>query len=604
MKLVLFSVGVVLMALMALLVHGVAFAADAPGVRIALVQAAGSDLKFERIDIENTGEQPADLTGWKLLYKTAGGGSPPVTLVDFTAPANWHVLLSASERETFLSQEIIEASPLDSPLRSAEKFAGGLYHIGGSVQLLDASGGVVDMVGWGTAAESVRLGAAAPAMTATTWLVRQGQSGNNALDYILETQNSSLWPPAIGSLIEAQDVCTNLEGLQREVPEMYHLIGAECYPIDACYNLEGVQLDVPEGMEYGGVGECLPIDLCLNLEGTQAALPEGYESFGERQCDVIIPAHKLLITELLPNPSGGDAGNEFIEFYNADIEPILLRNYRLVVGDKAYSLPDQTIMPGQYVTVSDADLGGSLPNTTGLPIWLLTLRGIEVDQVPVYMNARDDVSWAMVDGKWQYTHEVTPGEENVLLASLPCQLGYMRDEVTNRCRKIETANEAIPGPCREGQYRSEETGRCRNLAVALSLAPCKEGQYRSEETNRCRSFATLAASTLKPCADDQFRNPLTNRCKRIASSEDVALADCGEGRERNPVTNRCRNVVSAVTPTAAFPVEPVKDTAAAFAGWWALGGAGVLALVYAGWEWRREVAALIGRIRMVFSGKQ
>ena len=136
-----------------------------------------------------------------------------------------------------------------------------------------------------------------------------------------------------------------------------------------------------------------------------------------------------------------------------------------------------------------------------------------------------------------------------------------------------------------------------------SLTPCKEGQYRSEETNRCRSFATLATSVLKPCAEDQFRNPLTNRCKSIASSEDVALADCGEGRERNPLTNRCRNAVAVSAPAMAFPVESVQDTAAAFAGWWVLGGIGVLALGYAGWEWRREVIAMIARIRTAFSSK-
>ncbi len=112
----------------------------------------------------------------------------------------------------------------------------------------------------------------------------------------------------------------------------------------------------------------------------------------------------------------------------------------------------------------------------------------------------------------------------------------------------------------------------------------------------------MAASVLKPCADDQFRNPATNRCKTIASSDDVT--DCGEGRERNPVTNRCRNVVRSDVPAAAFAVEPIKDGASAFVGWWALGGVVSIALGYGGWEWRREILVALHQASMLFRIKR
>jgi hypothetical protein len=154
--------------------------------------------------------------------------------------------------------------------------------------------------------------------------------------------------------------------------------------------------------------------------------------------------------------------------------------------------------------------------------------------------------------------------------------------------------------CESGYARNMATGRCNKIELASALLPCKEGQYRSEETGRCRSIASDAASVLKPCADDQFRNPATNRCKKLASADD--LADCGEGRQRNPATNRCRNVTSSSdVPAAAFAVEPLKDSTTAFVGWWALGGIAVLALGYAGWEWRREVSQFL-RKAIVFLG--
>jgi hypothetical protein len=134
------------------------------------------------------------------------------------------------------------------------------------------------------------------------------------------------------------------------------------------------------------------------------------------------------------------------------------------------------------------------------------------------------------------------------------------------------------------------------------LVPCKEGQYRSEETNRCRSIAA-EATALAPCDDDEERNPATNRCRKIVSVTNQ-LTPCKEGQERNPETNRCRNVAAAAPPDAAFDVEPVKDVGQSFVGWWALGGVGILALGYAGWEWRQEILAAIRKVGTFFtSGK-
>lgn len=603
MKLMLSSVGIALAAIMAVFAYGTVQAESASHVRLALVQAAGADAKFERIDIENATNTTVDVTDWKMVYKSASG-STTTLLLQLTTDPNIRVLLDAGKRETFVSKEMASALGADGVLKEAQQFAGGMNHLGGGLQLIDSSGQVVDMLGWGTASATVRLGDAAPAPTTTSWLIRQSDIGNNAVDFVLKSQDSMQYPIVAGSLYEVQDVCANIVGLQENVPEGYMLLADSCVPIDACSNLEGIQMQIPAGMEQAASGECQQSDMCSNIDGIQESIPVGYEPVDGGQCEVMIPVRQLKITELLPNPSGGDAGNEFIELYNAESEPVTLNDYQLAIGDKLYAFPaNRIIQPGSYMTFSDTDIGGSLPNTTGVQVWLLTARGVEVDSVPAYENARDDVSWARINGEWQYTYDPTPGEQNSAAPYSLCQPGYLRDDETHRCRKPESEIGTSAASCRDGQYRSDETGRCRNVVAASTLMPCKDGQYRSEETNRCRLFATLAASAVKPCADDQFRNPLTNRCKSIASSDDAALVDCGEGRERNPVTNRCRNVASAAVSTAAFPVESVEDTATAFAGWWALGGVGVLALGYAGWEWRHEVAEAILRVRAAFTSK-
>ncbi len=564
-----------------------------PTVHISLVQAAGSDVKYERIDITNDGVTPADMTGWRLVYTSASGGTATV-LTRFQAADRLHLVLDPHDTESIVSKELAAIAPADSPLRSAWQFTAGMSHTAGSVQLLDSAGAPVDMVGWGgTTSKAIGQGDPAPAMTPTSWLRRHSATMNNAADFALEPQTPSI-PAVVGSLREVMDVCANLDGLQQAAPAGYGLAAdGKCMPLDVCPNVPEVQSDVPEGMEYDSTGECVAIDVCTNLSGVQPSIPMGYELTGVRVCETVIPLRRVLITELLPNPSGADVGNEFIEIYNADSEAADLSQYKLQIGTKSYVFPVGSMLaPGAYWTVSDTEVGASLANTTGSSVYLMTARDVEVASVPPYKNAPDDASWALIGDAWQFSYSPTPGGANIAMPERSCQAGYERDSETLRCKKLAAVT--VVTPCADGQYRNEATGRCRNiLSMSATLVPCKEGQYRSEETGRCRSLASATSATLKQCADDQFRNPLTNRCKSIASSEDMAVTDCGEGRERNPETHRCRNIVSTTVPAATFAVTPIKEAAKGFVGWWALGGVGVLAASYGAWEWRRELRTII-----------
>lgn len=247
-----------------------------------------------------------------------------------------------------------------------------------------------------------------------------------------------------------------------------------------------------------------------------------------------------------------------------------------------------TIAPGTFLTITRDASGGYLAiDDEDGATWLEDAMGLrtypntDAPYADAELVAQLGRSWAydLTDGTWRWGMPSPYTEHNEF--PLPEEPG--KGAVDDGLK-----------PCRDDQYRSEETNRCRSISMTSGLTPCREGQYRSEETNRCRSIASTAASVLKPCADDQFRNPETNRCKKIASSEDPT--DCGEGRERNPATNRCRNVTLSDVPAAAFAVEPIKDGATAFVGWWALGGVAALALGYAGWEWRREFATGMRRV--------
>lgn len=272
-----------------------------------------------------------------------------------------------------------------------------------------------------------------------------------------------------------------------------------------------------------------------------------------------------------------------------DLSEFRLRNGSLTARSSSYNTSTLTgkIAPGAFLAITRDALGKSLAiNNEDGATWLEDAYGLytypntDTPYANAELVAQMGRSWAydMTNGMWRWGSPSPYSEQNEFPGPEVPGKGAVGDELK---------------PCRDDQYRSEETNRCRAISTTSGLTPCKEGQYRSEETNRCRSIASTAASVLKPCGDDQFRNPSTNRCKKIASSEDPT--DCGEGRERNPATNRCRNVTLSDVPAAAFAVEPIKDSATAFVGWWALGGVATLALGYAGWEWRREIAGVARR---------
>ena len=352
---------------------------------------------------------------------------------------------------------------------------------------------------------------------------------------------------------------------------------------------------------YGYVDElieCADGALVLNEAECPAPIPETPK----------LPALPIEITEVLPNPKGADEGKEFIELYNPNDEAVDLSQWRIYVNgdyDTAYAFaPGTTIEAEEHLVVKQDVVKFTLKNSVG-SVRLESPGGVYIVDVPTWNNAKDDKAWALIDGVWQYA-DPSPGEENSaqrddvvkVTTGADCGEGRERNPLTGRCRNIPTAKELTP--CKDGQYRSEETGRCRSIALAGdTLKPCKEGQYRSEETNRCRSIASAAASVLKPCRDDQFRNPETGRCKKIASADE--LADCGEGRERNPVTNRCRNVIATAAPTVGFSPQPVHQVAGATWGWWVFGGVSMVALGYAGWQWRWELKQAALRVRSMFT---
>lgn len=259
---------------------------------------------------------------------------------------------------------------------------------------------------------------------------------------------------------------------------------------------------------------------------------------------------------------------QFIEVYNAtsqamDISGCQLQTNRSQAASYIFGA-GSVLGNGEVRSIYLSQTPLTLTKATSGTVYLLDSTGTtEVDAQP-YSNLKQDTSWALIDGEWRQTYNVTPGMVNRYAEYPACQAGY---------------------------YRNGETGNCNKIVASSELATCAANQYRSEETNRCRLIASTASS-LQSCAANQYRNPETNRC-RLLSSAESDLQPCTADQERNLETNRCRKVLGSSVAEAGHKLEDTSSGGSTI-GWIAFAAVGLLAIGYAIWEWRRELGGFFG----------
>ncbi len=126
---------------------------------------------------------------------------------------------------------------------------------------------------------------------------------------------------------------------------------------------------------------------------------------------------QVVISELLPNPAGTDTANEFIELWNSDTAAINLANWQLTDGATTYKIPAGTSLAGdKYLALYSAQTKISL-NNGGDTVSLLTPRGDLVSKVTYTAAPGEDISYMRgTDGKFAWTTTPTPNAANKLTA--------------------------------------------------------------------------------------------------------------------------------------------------------------------------------------------
>jgi hypothetical protein len=586
--------------------------ATAGSVVISQVQIG--DVSSSRlVEIYNNTNDSIDVTNWCVYHSSASAKTINKLACFYDSDATVHLVLRSKSHALIGSAQLGITGDL-----TMAKGLGGVS--GGHVYIVDGIGAERDSLGWGSVDVNSEGKAAVISSINTDHVLERKQTGpglyTDTNDNFVDFDNSVLRAEYVtGAIDEVVDVCSNIgdiqvlmpsgyyrdtlgdcvpmpvdaciniDGLQATILAGYGLDGSGNCQVDVCQNIDGLQLILPDGMELDNSGGCVVHDECSNLPEIQAVIPDGYKREVDNKC--ILDLLPLQITELLPNATGDDDGNEYIEIFNPNDSYIDLANYVFYIGTNntvPYSFPTGSrLAPGQYSAFFNNDINFTLVNTVG-SVRLNSIDNILIDETSVYDSPKDDMAWALIDNIWQYTDQPTPGSENI--PSVFIEL------VT------ETVVEYKLEACAVNQYRSLETNRCRLISTVSSasiLAPCKDGQYRSEETNRCRNILSDVA-VLAPCAEGQERNPETNRCRSIATVLGANdLVPCKAGQERNPETNRCRNVVGTV-PQAEYAPEQSNESSKNYILWWSLIGVGVVAIGYGVWEWRQEIMRLCQKL--------
>ncbi len=145
-----------------------------------------------------------------------------------------------------------------------------------------------------------------------------------------------------------------------------------------------------------------------------------------KNSELIEYSDKIIISEILPNPSGEESEEEFIELYNKDIVEVDLEDWILEDSsgnDYAISKDDflqgTMVAPGEYFVVYRRQSGIALNNSGEEKVFLYNPNDQEIDFV-IYNNPSGKNSvpenWSYNifgnDLKWSTT--VTPGKENIV----------------------------------------------------------------------------------------------------------------------------------------------------------------------------------------------
>lgn len=156
----------------------------------------------------------------------------------------------------------------------------------------------------------------------------------------------------------------------------------------------------------------------LDTQYTNETTPDESTTIPETVEEIVEPStaatpttsDAVILSEILPNPSGSDATDEWIELYNTSSEPVTLIGWTLSDLSTTYSIPTTILEPESYYILESTMTGIAL-NNTGDTISLHDGTQALVSET-TYEIAETDMAWSIINSLWQWSTP-TPLSENI-----------------------------------------------------------------------------------------------------------------------------------------------------------------------------------------------
>ena len=175
---------------------------------------------------------------------------------------------------------------------------------------------------------------------------------------------------------------------------------------------------------------------------------------------ITIYSDSIVVSEFIPNPTGNDKNNEWIELYNDSAQTADLSKWQISTQNskaKPFIFPENSLIAGHQHIILSADISKiSLNNTEGS--LKLSFPNSQVAQEIKYAKAKENQSIALAsNGQYLWTPSPTPGAANILsntatgtgnypLASFTAQENYSEPQ------NIIPANDYNPQGLEEGTF--------------------------------------------------------------------------------------------------------------------------------------------------------
>jgi len=174
----------------------------------------------------------------------------------------------------------------------------------------------------------------------------------------------------------------------------------------------------------------------------------------------------LQLSELLPNPSGKDTDEEFVELLNVSGLVVSLDGWALRdASGKTFRLFGD-MPPGTFLAFFAANTSLPSLNNAGDVIELLDPLGIRQDGIS-YSKALEGLSLVFVDSVWRWSGTATPNKKNVVSSSVTDAVLGSAASPLAVAPPPPSATSSAPSPITEDDFGKSDFSQDSSFAAAL-----------------------------------------------------------------------------------------------------------------------------------------